>query len=578
MAEVLFITPNIHGALKEEPLGTMLLATILRKRGVSVDVLQFYHFGDAEKFEAFLENATTQILEKQPKIVSFYTRCDTYHVTLKLAQQIKAQRSDIWVVFGGPQSDITALDTVREIPYVDFVCCGEGETTVYPLFSSLIEGEPDLTVPGLVYRKDGEVVCNPRPQLIEDLDTLPEIDYSLLQYTNAHFLGGVDMFPIDVGRGCPFGCTYCSTKTFWGRKYRLKSPQRIADEVRSIHERFGFTSFLFEHDMFTMRRKQVVETCKLLKQLDFPVTWRCSARLDCLDEELIDIMVDAGLQSLFIGIETGSARMQKLINKNLKLEHVDPMLSYILSKGLRVTASFIYGFPEETEEDAAQTAAMVARLEKLPGVDLQTHLCTFLPGTELSSRYMHEMTASEGYSDIVRDVALSHCKDLVEQHPVIFQHLLEYKTPLRTKLQHLSVFFQMWTHTKPVYRYIYERYPEDGALEMYYDFAADNAKILAQTAHLPTSQQLASLLKEDNFIKRFENDENYDIIQDIRRFKLAQTSEEVAKGGTVTDLYCFSPRDLERCARLQDMKRGRYIVSCTGRPNGGVKVEIFRRG
>lgn len=578
MAEVLFITPNIDGDLREEPIGTLLLGTILRQSGIEVDILQFYHFGELKDLDSFLDRAVTMTLEKAPKIVSFYTRCDTYHITLTLAREIKARRPDIWIVFGGPQSDITARDTVKEIDWVDFVCCGEGENTVVPLFSSLIKGAPDLSVPGIVYKADGEVVQNPRPALIENLDTLPMIDYSLLKYVEGRQCSGMAaLFPVDVGRGCPFGCTYCSTKTFWGQKYRLKSPERILLEIKDINERFGVREFAFEHDMFTMKRAQVIDTCRLLKTLDFPVTWRCSARLDCLDEELLDIMADAGLEGLYIGIETGSPRMQKLIKKNLKLERVMPMMDHIVRRGLKATVSFIYGFPEETEEDISQTMEMVAQLEALPGVIVQTHLCTFLPGTELSERYAAQMCPSDSYSDFVRSSAFVECADIIEAHPSIFQHLFEYKTPLRSKLQYIPAFFEMWTKTAPVYRYISERYGQGGLLAMYCDFVSCNEAVLDQLQKLPAREQVRQLLREDRFIERLKDDENYDIIQDIYRLHAAQSAKKQEGGGTVTDVYCFSPRDLTAVSDLRQIKRCVTMVTSTVDKNGNIQMQIFNR-
>ena len=132
MYDVVFITPNVPGNFKKESLGTLLLATILKEKGVSCKVLPFGKIGNVFAFDSFLEAALRKIEDLQPKIVSLYTRCDTYHVSLRLAEQIKARWSHIHIVLGGPQSDTTSTDVVQQLPYVDYVCCGEGETTIYP--------------------------------------------------------------------------------------------------------------------------------------------------------------------------------------------------------------------------------------------------------------------------------------------------------------------------------------------------------------------------------------------------------------------------------------------------------------
>lgn len=571
MSDILFITPNTQPSIINESNGTLILATILRRKGLQANILPFVRFGDPKDFYDFLNNAIEVICQSHPKVVSFYTRCDNYHIMLKLAEQIK-KRENVYIVFGGPQADISAVDTLREIPYVDFICCGEGENTVYPFFSSLLTGEPDLTVPGLVYRVNDQIVKNPRPELIEDLDSLPDIDYSISEF-------GVPAnnklpFVVDVGRGCPFACTYCSTKSFWGRKYRLKSPQRIFDEIKKIHAQFGVTSFSFDHDMFTMNREQVIETCRLLKTLDFPVSWKCSARIDCIDKELIDIMAENGMERIYIGIESGSARMQKIINKNLKLDGVIDMLSYIHSKNLGLTTSFIYGLPEETEEDVSHTIAMIAEIAKIKKVRIQTHLCTFLPGTELSQKYQSYLTPATNYSDITGTVALAECEDLISAHPSLFWHFQEYKTDLRTKLEYFTVFVRVWVALQPVYQYFSEKYPRDRLIDMYFDFVQANQRVLDSTKDQELFERVTRIIEDDRFAKRFENDEYYDIVADFYRMTAIQTSEKWKEKGSVTDIFCFSPRDIHRCSRLQEYTRNLSAVTFIRAENGDIEMRI----
>lgn len=390
------------------------MATILKNGGVSSSIFTIPQLPEFSDFQNFVDIIAGEILDKGAKIVSFYTRCDAYHIMIKLAEQLK-NRSEVTVVFGGPQADIVAQETLKAFPCVDYICQGEGETTIVPFFTSLLRGVPDLSVVGLVYRNGGCVIQNPRPMLLQDLDTLPEIDYSIIGMSGSH--ADTQRFPIDVGRGCPFGCSYCSTNTFWGRKFRLKSPERICKEVENLYKLYGISDFSFAHDMFTFDRKRVYEVCRLLKNLDFSVNWSCSARVDCIDNELIDCMVDAGMNSIYIGVETGSKRMQKLIHKNLNLDLLLPRLRYLQSKGIHTTVSFIFGFPEETREDLSQTLSLIGEIAKLDAVVIQTHLCTFLPGTELSVRYGSQMVPAQYLSNITGSAGVFECENMIYSHP-----------------------------------------------------------------------------------------------------------------------------------------------------------------
>lgn len=571
MADILFITPNKTGSIMDESIGTLLLTTILRSEGLDAQLLPLQRFGDESDFAAFLDRAVEGILALSPRIVSFYTRCDCFHIMLTLAQRLK-ERAELYIVFGGPHADVCAEDTLREIPWVDFVCRGEGEHTVYPLFSSLLRREPDLSVEGLVYRRNGEVLSNPRPALIADLDTLPLVDYSTVPMETVK--DTAKAFPIDVGRGCPFGCTFCSTKSFWGRKYRLKSPQRILLEVEKLHREYGITYFGFAHDMFTMNRAKVLETCKLLQTLDFPITWRCSARIDCIDKEMIDAMVLSGMREIFIGIETGSARMQKLVNKNLKLDRVTELLQYLHEKGVSIITSFIYGFPEETEADVTDTLALIAQIAKIGNVRIDTHMCTFLPGTELSVRYQEELTAAEFFSDITGEDGVAESWELIMAHPTLFRHFREYKTPLRTKLQYLQVFVRVWTAIQPVYQYFSESYPREKLLDMYFDFVRENEAILSQTAHRTLGERVRRILENDGLAKRFAADERYDIICDYYRMTRLKRSEQLKQKGSLTDVFCFSPKEQQRHSRLQDYSRSLSVVTWKMEDNGTIRTMI----
>lgn len=568
MADVVFVTPNLDGYATKAPVGTLLLATILNRAGIDAKVLPFYHFGDIKVFDRFIENATQKVLSHKPSIVSFYTRCDTYHISIRLAQHIKMTAPGVYIVFGGPQADIVADDTLTAIPEVDFICCGEGETTIVPFFSSLISGRPDLTTPGLAFRDGERIVHGPRPALVEDLDTLPAIDYSLLEY-HAHDLPAeaYDLFPIDVGRGCPFSCTFCSTNTFWGRKYRLKSADRIISEIKEIHQRFGVTSINFVHDMFTLDRKKVFQICEKLKRIGFPLSWRCSARVDCLDRELVDAMVDAGMTSIFVGIESGSARMQKEIRKNLKLGDAVEKLSYISSKGVAITASFIFGFPNETEEDFSQTIGLMVKLRKIPRLKLQHHLFTFFSGTALTNQYMSQIQRSTAFSDITGEVAVRECEGLISRNPKLFTHFLEFKSDFRDKIKYFPQFFGCWKIRHPVYDYLAQHYYTDCYCDMLYDFSDCNWALLS------VQKTYQDIMRQDRFLDKFSGDPHYAMLKEISRFLLWKNDPQ----GSKRDVFGFDVKALMDGAQIETIRPVLTVATVVTDANGGRKILLNTR-
>ncbi len=565
MSKVVFVTPNTEKSINDIPVGTLILSDILKNNGIESDILQFHHFGEFDDFKRFLDLAVELVLKQTPRIVSFYTRCDTYHITLKIAERIKSIDKSIYIVLGGPQSDLTAVPTVKYLPYIDFVCCGEGESTIYPFFSSLLNGTPDLSVPGLVYKSREEIVVNPRPEFISDFDDLPLIDDSLI----LHCKDGdtVKKFPIETGRGCPFGCTYCSTKTFWNRKYRLKSAERIIDEIKTVHEKFGITDYNFKHDMFTMNREKVIRICKELKNIGFPITWRCSARIDCLDKELIDIMADAGMIGVFIGIETGSPRMQKLINKNLKLDNVYEMVSYITGKGIHVTTSFMFGFPDETDEDFSSTVSLMCKLATIKKVKIPAFLCTFLPGTEMTEKYKDNLKKVDVFSFVTGDFAVEECSDLVFAYPEIFPQYFEYDTELRRKAKHYSNIFLCWQIMFPVYEYLAKKYPENRICDMVYEFSNANAESLEKG--LPKIE----ILKNDKFIDLHSDDEKYEILKEVSRY-IIWKFECGREGKDDSAVFAFDVAAFESGKKIEELSSGLYVVTSFTNEKGKHNIEL----
>lgn len=489
MIDVVFVVPEERALMHEEFGGTLLLATILRKQGISATIHRYFEVKNDDGFFPFVEQTVAAVLAKEPKIVSFYCRCDCYLTNLMIAKGIKEQKPEIYIVFGGPQADASAVDTLQEIPWVDFCCSGEGETTVYPLFSALLSGTDYRQTPGLVYRAEDKIVSNPDAPLWEDLDTLPYVDFDLIPpEVTGHADPGKMVASIEAGRGCPFNCAYCSSSLFWKRKFRLKSAKRIVREMLDHYEAFHIDHFLFEHDLFTVNKKKLLAFTQELQKLDIKFWWACSARVDTLDEETITAMTETGMRSVFLGIETGSERMQKYINKNLKMSDVLKTAQLLTKNKIRVTASFIYGFPEETEEDLEQSLQIALQLHRMGVQNLQFHSCVIFPGTDYHTRYFDQVVISQVQSNIVGDFGFAECADFIHDHKKLFSFCYEYPTPLRTKYAVAGVYFNQ---ILKVYDKLSELLPDTFREKKLTDFSLEIAGFFADSAQKSNAYTIA---------------------------------------------------------------------------------------
>lgn len=583
MLDVLFVVPAMKPMLRQEINGTMLLATRLLQADFSVDVLRFWQVdADRKDYNRFLDAMTEQILVRESKCVSFYSLWPEYHTVIQIAQRLKQRRPDLTVVFGGPQASATAAETMTAIPWVDYVCAGEGENTVVPFFTALLrhDGAGLENVPGLYHRSGDRIIANQQDLPLCDLDSLPYWDDRLYlphypEQTSA-LSSGSYFLSVDVGRGCPFSCTFCSSSRFWRRTYRLKSPDRIVEDMLHFHKKFGVRSFSFGHDAFTINKKLVSQVCDKLMEQGLDFKWKCTTRVDCIDEELILKMKKAGLRQIELGIETGSARMQKLIRKNLDLDRVCHMVDFLLENRLEVALFFMYGFPDETEEDLAQTLSLLfSLLDKGVGFVSMSY-CHFNPNTELTRQYFDDLVFEPDIKILSQGVeGYEESLELFRQHKALFPFMYHLHTPVRDRYPYLYFLVRLYSFFPKTGRYLRELYGGDD-LRLYRDFHEHNRRDLEQdfaTVTLAIQQKPLELIGntlrdfEPQTAKRILSLIEFDI--DLRRIRHAKQDREICR------IYDFNYADFAAKRPLAQYGPGRTEIRLSKR-GGKQDLQILR--
>ena len=440
VTDILFVVPAFAPKIKEESLGTLILSKKAELNGFKVKILRYWDVSESPKnnYHGFKNSLVHRILAVNPRIVSFYCRCEEFHVCIDLSKAIKNERADIILAFGGPQAELVAESTMSLFPYIDYICCSEGENTIIPFLKMVINKDTSSReVPGLVFRDViGNIVKNQLPNFLPDNYTRTYKYYDLIP---ENVIANCECMPIDVGRGCPFSCTYCSTKTFWKRKFRLRNIEDIINEIEYVYKTFGVRSFDFMHDLFTVNKMRVLQFCDELHSRGIDVSWGCDSRIDTIDQEMIDRMTECGLTSIFFGIETGSERMQNVIDKHLKLDCCYETVEYCIKKGIQVTTSFIYGFPEENEDDLSKTLQMAVEFQNL-GCNVLTNLCHIMNGTELFIRFHHslEINRNTAYNKCIAGFAELY--ETIANNKHMFANFCDFPSPLRDEMKYIDAF------------------------------------------------------------------------------------------------------------------------------------------
>lgn len=417
------------------PIGVLSLAAVLEQDGVSpnvVDLNRLYYAylrsGDrpAAKGADFCSYVLRELENTPFDIIGFSSICSSYPLTIRIAREIKKIRPDTPIVFGGPQASVVDTATMEAYPFVDYVVRGEAEESFPALIRTIAAEAIPEGVAGVTYRDGGRVVRSPSAPIIRELDDLPLPAFHLYpELKNCHYV------PLELGRGCPFGCTFCSTNDFFRRRYRLKSPARIIEQMRHVRDTYGITTFDLIHDMFTVDRKRVNAFCEAVIATGEKFYWNCSARTDCIDDQMIALMARAGCKGIFFGIETGSARLQKIVKKNLDLKGAVERIACADAHEITTAVSLITGFPDETMDDLRDTVHFFVDSLRFDHAEPQLHILAPLAETPLESQYRSQLV----FDDIQSD--MSHQgwqqdpvdREMIQEHRDIFSNFYTLPAP-----------------------------------------------------------------------------------------------------------------------------------------------------
>lgn len=356
---------------------------------------------DAQRYRLSRDQFRAEIERYRPDYVGISQLTSEYAEVLDTAAGIVKEVDPNTIVIAGGVHVTTCYDTVLSNSDIDYACRGEGE---YVLRDLLLYLQDRGTLPqrGLIYRENGKIRVQERA-LVEDLTRLPWPDYSLVKLEDyIHFYGrvGPTRFPESPGlsvvitRGCPYHCTFCQVRTISGQKIRARDPIDVVDEFQFLKERYGLKSIVFEDDNLFAHKKMVKPLLREMIKRRLGFKWvSASFALFALDDELLDLMKEAGCMGVNVAIESGNERvLREVINKPIKdLKGVPEKIAQIKSKGIFVLANFIIGSPGETWEEIRDTCRFA---ENCNADYVKFFVAVPLPGTAMYEKAV-QMNALE---------------------------------------------------------------------------------------------------------------------------------------------------------------------------------------
>ena len=371
-----------------EPLGILTLVAMLKQRGYDV---RFHDLTFQDDLSCLDKDVSESDLVGMTVSMPLFTRAKM------VVDHVTEVNPDVTLIAGGPHPTFFPQEILDS--GFHFAFQGEAELSLQAFLEAADEKERKA-IRGLAYKENGKMVVNERMPFIEDLDTVPFPDRSVVEYDK--YIDGPDGWQFEVGilntRGCDSKCIFCAPTlpTLFGCA-RSSSPKYVVDELCYLIELVGTKRrFFFKDDMFTTPGIEWIrEFHDLIKERGIKFRWHCNARTDAVTYEMLKLMRDVGCEIISFGVESGSPKILEFYRKEADIAAVEQAFKWCHKLGIEAAANIMLGAPMETLEDLEMTYQLVRRIKP---DDLGVYYCTAMPGKDLYDWAIENHLLKDGIS------------------------------------------------------------------------------------------------------------------------------------------------------------------------------------
>ncbi|MBS1101517.1 hopanoid biosynthesis associated radical SAM protein HpnJ [Gluconobacter sp. Dm-62] len=362
---------------------------------------------------------------KNRDLVIIHTSTPSFASDVRVAQMIKDANPKIMIGMVGAKVAVQPTESMEKGSPIDFVARNEFDFTI----KEIAEGKPLAEVDGITWRNEkGEIIANKDRAMIEDMDSLPFVTevYKRDLNINDYFIGYLKhpYISIYTGRGCKSRCTFCLwPQTVGGHRYRTRSPEHVAAEVRLAKQYFpDVQEFMFDDDTFTDDLPRAEAIAREMGKLG--VTWSCNAKAN-VPYETLKVLKENGLRLLLVGYESGNQQILHNIKKGMLVETAKEFTRNCHKLGIKIHGTFIVGLPGETKETIQETIQFAKEINPHT---LQVSLAAPYPGTFLHKQATENGWLNEAEAELIDEsgvqIAPLHYPHL--SHTEIFESVEEF--------------------------------------------------------------------------------------------------------------------------------------------------------
>jgi radical SAM superfamily enzyme YgiQ (UPF0313 family) len=358
------------------PLSVLSLSNLLKNRGKKV---QLYDLRSYDNYEALLKSIPEAPI--------------CFGVSVKISNQIRdgAFFSELAhqifpgvpVVWGGWFPSMLPHIAISH-PAIDIVVRGRGEITFVELVETISGGGNLSEIKGITYKKDGTIFNNPPREPI-DLNSLPPVDYSIVDISRSTLSDGITIYASSIG--CFNRCKFCNIHLNFGRKWMSLSPERVLNDIENLIKDYNVQIIDFCDANFFARKQRVREIMHGLIKRRLKISWTANCRVDQflqLNEEDIRLIKRGGCHLLSFGAESGNQKTLDFLHKDIRVKQIEEVAKLSYKHNLLICYCFIVGAPNETPHDFQKTLKFILKLKKIhPESKIVIYYYMPLPESEL---------------------------------------------------------------------------------------------------------------------------------------------------------------------------------------------------
>ena len=340
------------------------------------------------RLESFLKKT---LLGIRPRLVGLSAMAWQYETCIAIIRYIKELLPEAKIVIGGYHATLMhdEIAASPEAQMIDFIIRGEGEEPLRRLVNALDGKDDPEKIPSLSYKKGTKFIHNPIGELT-DLSKLKIPVRDKRRLTSGYHVVTSKIEVMETSRGCTRSCSFCSMRHMYGRSFRTFPIERILADIDDIYYWRKTRMVFIADDNFVLDPQRVIRICDAIIARNYRGL-RLNIQADSVtiarNEEMVRKMSLAGMQTIFLGIESASKKNLTASLKGNIIEESRRAVNLCHKYGIMVIAGLIFGFPDDDEED------IIANYEFLKSLDVDVPYCQFLtpyPRTLIRSQLLQE--------------------------------------------------------------------------------------------------------------------------------------------------------------------------------------------